>query len=26
MRVVELLTAAHMQQEQGHQVYTLDSS
>jgi Putative transposase len=26
MHVVELLTAAHMQQEQGHQVYILDSS
>jgi len=26
MRVVELLTAAHMQQAQGHQVYILDSS
>ena len=26
MRVVDLLTAAHIQQEQGHQVYILDSS
>jgi hypothetical protein len=26
MRVVELLTAAQIQQEQGHRVYILDSS